>query len=98
MGKIDYRSSYETLLIEYQQLLKENIRLKDENNHISINERRKWYGLPPINNKEKPQTLKYINLDYNLKNDYYDHLDNKEVVLDITTLKHWVNKIIDYLE
>ena len=95
MKKIDYKTAYETLLIAYHMLLEENIKLKD--NNISINERRKMYGLPPMNSKEKPSTLETINLDYNLENDYYEHLDNKAIVLDITTLKHLVNKIIDYL-
>ncbi len=94
--KINYKDAYESLLIAYKFLLEENKRLKS--NDISLNEKRKMYGLPPINNKEKPSTLKSINLDYNLENDFYDHLDNKAIVLDITTLKHWVNKIIDYLE
>lgn len=96
MKRIDYKTAYETLLIAYHMLLEENIKLKD--NNISINEKRKMYGLPPMNSKEKPQTLKDLNLDYNLENDYYDHLDNKAIVLDIITLKNWVNKIIDYLE
>lgn len=94
--KINYKDAYESLLIAYKFLLEENKRLKS--NDISLNERRKMYGLPPINNKEKPSTLKSINLDYNLENDFYDHLDNRAIVSDITTLKHWVNKIIDYLE
>lgn len=94
--KINYKDAYEALLIAYKALLEENNRLK--NNNISLNEKRKMYNLPPINNKEKPSTLKTINLDYNLKNDFYDHLDNQAIVLDITTLKNWVNKIIDYLE
>ena len=96
MKKIDYKTAYETLLIAYHMLLEENIKLKD--NNISLNEKRKMHGLPPINNKEKPSSLETINLDYNLENDYYEHLDNRAIVLDITTLKNWVNKIIDYLE
>lgn len=95
MKKIDYKTAYETLLIAYHMLLEENKKLKD--NNISINEKRKMYGLPPIEKKHL-RKLENINCDYNYRENYYAHLENKAIVLDIITLKNWVNKIVDYLE
>ena len=71
MKKIDYKTAYETLLIAYHMLLEENIKLKD--NNISINERRKMYGLPPMNNKQKPSTLEDMVLE---KQEEIERLNN----------------------
>lgn len=101
MKKIDYKTAYENTLIAYEMMVKDNKRLKDENQkmreQLTFNQYRKMYGLPPIE-KEHLEKLKDINCDYNYSKRYYDHLENQAIVLDIITLKNWVNKIVDYLE
>jgi len=101
MKKIDYKTAYENTLTAYEMMVKDNKRLKDENQklrkYLTVNQWREIYGLPPIE-KEHLQKLEDINCDYNFREHYYGHLDNESIVLDIITLKNWVNKIVDYLE
>lgn len=101
MKKIDYKTAYENALTAYEMMVKDNKRLKDENQelrkHLTFNQWREIYGLPPIEKKHL-QNLENINCDYNYREHYYEHIDNKAIVLDIITLKNWVNKIVDYLE
>lgn len=46
---------------------------------------------------KKIEKLDSLNTDYYTKEAYYERLSKEEITLDIQTLKHWINKIIDYL-
>lgn len=48
-----------------------------------------------IEEDKKIENIKDLNTDYYDKNETYDYLGNKEIVLDILTLKHKINEIID---
>ena len=63
------------------------------------------FGLDNLNDEveiieedKKIERLKDINTDYYSKELYYENLSKEEITLDIQTLKHKVNEIIDYLE
>ena len=46
---------------------------------------------------EKLKNLNLTNVDINSESQLYD-VTKKQIVLDIQTIQHWINKIIDYLE
>jgi len=47
---------------------------------------------------KKIKKLKYLNTDYHMKRKKYGALTNEEIVLDIQTLKNYINEIIDKLK
>ena len=51
----------------------------------------------PFKEDKKIEKLDSLNTDYYAKEVYYERLSKEEITLDIQTLKHWINKIIDYL-
>ena len=51
-----------------------------------------------IEEDKKLEKLKNINCEHCIEDCYYEPLTKEEIALDISTLKKWVNKIIDYLE
>ena len=56
------------------------------------------YKVEIIEEDKKIKKIKDVNTDYYDKCKTYDCLQNEEIVLDILTLKHKINEIIDYLE
>ena len=50
-----------------------------------------------IEEDKKIEKIKDLNTDYYDKCKTYDCLQNEEIVLDILTLKHKINEIIDYI-
>ena len=48
--------------------------------------------------KKIPEKLKILNANEYSKELYYENYSKEEIALDIETLQHWVNEIIDYLK
>lgn len=48
--------------------------------------------------KKIPKKLETLNANYHSKEVYYENYSKEEISLDIETLQHWVNEIIDHLK
>lgn len=84
----DYKEVYGELIDEQSSWL-EKIDFYKLNDEVEI-----------IEEDKKIEKLKNLNLtfiDTNVESQIYD-ISKKQIVLDIQTIQHWINKIIDYLE
>ena len=64
---------------------------------LSLDKEELNYKVEIIEEDKKIEKLNSLNTDYYAKEVYYERLSKEEIALDIQTLKHWINKIIDYL-
>ena len=98
-GYKDYcsvRVFFDRYIIDRENLNCE-VEIIEENKPKTFNDIRESYGLPRIEDK-KIEKIKILNCDNYVKKENYETiLTMQEIALDIQTLKHKVNEIIDKL-
>ena len=79
------------------KITESNMSLEDllKNTTLPCNYVRNQLGLEAIGKDKKIEKLICLNTDYHIERKKYGALTNEEIVLDIQTLKNYINEIID---